>query len=161
MTIKIGQLQTFIASGPKDYCIKFGVENTVNKYAPLLGDTLDFHNTRKVVSDYWFDAVDALNLNELFYNDETGLFKTDSNITPLTKKHLAIVNNAYHLYFESNPKCKPGMHTVIGTDGRLNNVKLTKQDYIGGDIMWLSFWINYAISYFSKPVIANVEYLYV
>lgn len=161
MTIKIGQLQTFITAGSKDGSIKFGIENTVNKYAPFLGDSLDFHNTRKVVSEYWYDAVEALQLTELFYNEENGLFKSDSDITPLTREHLSTINTAYNLYFTTYPDCKPGKHTTIGSDGRLCRLTPSKQDIIAGDIMWLRFWINYATRYCSKPVISNVEYLYV
>lgn len=161
MTIKIGQLQTFISTNSQDSVIKFGVENTVNKYAPFLGGTMDFHNSRKVVNENWFEAVERLHLTELFYNEETGLFKNDRDITPLTKGHLSVINNAYDLYFETYPDCKPRYHTTIGIDGRLSKALPTKEDYIAADIMWLHFWANYAGRYCSKPVISNVEYLYV
>lgn len=161
MTIKIGQLQTFINVGSRDGAIKFGVENTVNKYAPFLGETLDFHNSRNVANESWFEAVERLHLNELFYNEQTGLFKNDRDITPLTKEHLSVINNAYDLYFENYPDCKPGHYSTIGTDGRVCKPILTKHDYFAADIMWLRFWANYAGHYCSKPVISNVEYLYV
>lgn len=161
MTIKIGQLQTFIAADSRENAIKFGVEHTINKYAPFLGETTDFHNCRKVVNENWFEAIERLHLTELFYNEETGLFKNDRDITPLTKEHLSTINYAYDLYFATYPDCKPGNHTAIGIDGRLRNVMPSKEDHIAADIMWLRFWANYASHYCSKPVISNVEYLYV
>lgn len=161
MTIKIGQLQTFITAGASEGNIRFGVENTINKYAPLLGETMDFHNTRKVVIESWFEAIDRLHLSELFYNEQNGLFKNDRDITPLTDEHLTIINNAYDFYFETYTACKPGNHSAIGTDGRLLTITPTKEDQIAADIMWLRFWANYARHYFSKPVISNVDYLYV
>lgn len=161
MTIKIGQLQTFINVGSQDGAIKFGVENTINKYAPFLGETLDFHNSRKVANESWFEAVERLHLTELFYNEQTGLFKNDRDITPLTKEHLSTINHAYDLYFETYPECKPTTYSAIGIDGRLSKALPTRENYIAADIMWLRFWANYAGHYCSKPVISNVEYLYV
>ncbi|GEM_PF-1359924 len=159
MIIKIGQLQTVINSNENNSSIILGVENAKNKYAPLLGEPLDFCNTRKITEQEWFDTLEFLNLTDLFYNEECGLFKKDGDITPISNKHVAHINDAYNRFFNSYPHCKAVKYAMVGIDGRLKKAIPAKEDTMACHIKWLHFWVNYAINFCSQPVITNVEFL--
>lgn len=159
MIIKIGQLKTVINPAEKNTSIRLGVENAKNKYAPLLGEPLDFCNIRKISEEEWFETLEFLNLTNLFYDEQYGLFKKDGDITPLNQKHLAIINDVYNKFFHSYPHCKAVKYTMVGVDGRLKEAIPAKEDIMACHIKWLHFWINYAISFCAQPVISNVEFL--
>ncbi len=159
MIIKIGQLQAVINSGGNNPSIRLGVENAKNKYAPLLDEPLDFCNIRKIAEEEWFETLEFLNLTNLFYNEQYGLFKKDGDITPISQKHVSIINDAYSQFFNSYPYCKAVKYAMVGIDGRLKKAILTKEDTMACHIKWLHFWINYAINFCSQPVITNLEFL--
>lgn len=159
MIIKIGQLQTAITTAENMNTIRLGVENAMNKYAPLLGEALDFHNVRQIGDEQWFETLEILNLMELFYHEKDGLFTTDGDISPLNSRHFDCISQAHDNFFENHPTCKEMKYAMVGIDGRLSRGLPVKEDLVAGHIRWLRFWIRYAIHFCSKPVIANVEFV--
>ncbi len=159
MIIKIGQLSTAIITVENRPVIRLGVESTINKYAPLLGEPLDFHNVRKIQEEQWLEALAVLQLTDLFYDEKSGLFRKDGDISPLFREHLDQVNHAYEVFSGAYKQYLNTNIASVGVDGKLTQLIPAAEYYIGGHLKWMRFWMDYAIKFCSKPVIANVEYM--
>lgn len=160
MTIKIGQLDTIIESTEGLPFIKIGVENAFNSNAPRTGDQFDYQNKRITTEDDWRETVDHLHLEDLFYDEETGLFRKPSGITPLTKEHIININIATDYFYKVHPEARTGPYAAVDSSGNFTPVIPQKLEQVASDITWLHFWVNWAISHCSKPVISNTEFIY-
>lgn len=159
MIIKIGQLETFITLDKKEPCISFGVKEISNPLAAEKGEHACLRNRREIKSELWWEAMEGIQLTDLFYNEENGLFKNDADISPLTQKHLRIMNRAYDFFMLNNEYDKKQMSdSIINNEWTLKRAEPSKEESIKGHISWLNFWMNYAYTYCSKPVIANVNF---
>lgn len=104
-------------------------------------------NTNQRLPSYsdWHDFCQDVGLYDLFYHHDVGLIRTHPGWFEFWQKHLKIVRNARIAYQKKWPNVSPGWHDygdnlVSGNMAR---------------IMWLEWWMKYALEHFDHPGISN------
>lgn len=91
----------------------------------------------------WHKVVRELDIEELFYDKEEGLFREHPGVVGLTKEHLEVITEAVKAYKVKYPDAKPAMGT-------------TDEDSILLRGIWLEWWVRYSITNYGElAAIAN------
>jgi hypothetical protein len=104
-------------------------------------------NTRHP-SYYWDVFLREVGLFDLFFGKEHGILPEHAGIACLTVDHAAIIRQALERYRAAHPDAKPGFNGIEGlrwTEGTLDG-NLSR-------ILWLSWWVDWAVENCPNPVI--------
>lgn len=108
-------------------------------------------NTRSPGYLVWHEFTEIVGLKDLFYNNETGLIRPHPGIKILTPAHRDVIRQALEHYNAKNPGSKPGFAAYYSNDKVLDY----EPDPILARLLWLDFWVNWAVENCELPVIRN------
>ncbi len=137
-TLKIGEATT---EWDEDY-MEINVRDEKFKDAPADGVPTDHTNKRWPSYAGWEDFCDAVNLRDLFYNEDEGLIAEHPGVKPLTMKHYHAIDEAYNTYAATVPPT-------------VNIHQATQMPYNVNRLKWLKFWVDWALTNCEKPVFYN------
>lgn len=144
-TITIGQLS--IEKNPDDgidcSCISFGAEGARHDDAPAFGEPADYTNSRWPSYGVWSDFMRATGLYDVFFYDRGHLIGGHPGVRLITPVLALKVSHALVVYRMANPSAESVMRE--GDDASAWLCRL----------IWLDYWIGWAIKNCETPVIAN------
>lgn len=142
-TITIGQLE--IRKSPEDgldcECISFGAEGVTSQDAPAFGELTDYTNSRWPSYSAWSDFLREFGLWDVFYHHPGHLIGDHPGVRLVTPGLVAVVRKAKEDYTVANPDAVAGFGE--GQDSKLPR------------IIWLEYWLEWALENCETPVIAN------
>ncbi len=101
----------------------------------------------------WTGFCREAGIHDLFFGEESGLMRNHPGIQRLHIWHLTAVQNALRRWREQHPEAVPGFdysphwnHPDDGVRGR---------DPILARLIWLEFWIDWALRTCEKPALYN------
>lgn len=114
-------------------------------------------NTRHPGYSQWHDFCNAAGLEDMFYNKESGLIAQHPGTSMLTRTHADLVTRARKLWEEGHRGAKPGWCScrkcdILIAKNRKDHVEL---DGILARLLWLEWWINWALKNCKIPAIHN------
>ncbi len=123
--------------------VRIRVEHITHPDAPAFpGDQMTGNgNSRHPAYAGWSDFCDAAGLHDLFFGSEDGLMREHPGAFLLRPKHLAAVIAARVKWQRENPTLPPGWG--VGHDSTLAR------------LLWLEFWIGWALENCKVPTIYN------
>jgi len=127
----------------KDYNqIKVTVNSVYLDEAPVFDDDgmTSNGNSRHPGYSQWANFVDKVGLNDLFFGDG-GLMSDHPGCSYITKEHVEQVKAALEKYKERFPDAKPGF--------------LGNQDALLARLIWLEWWMGWAVKNCKVPAIFN------
>jgi hypothetical protein len=97
--------------------------------APASGDPTDFENQRWPSYTGWHDFAVAVRLHDLLFDKDRGLMREHPGCFQLTTEHLTEVQAALHTY--------------------------SQHDYNMARLIWLEYWIRWALENCDSPAMEN------
>jgi hypothetical protein len=143
-TIKIGQAN-LEPQDPDDYdgqlVARYSVELVRHENAPASGDPTDYENQRWPSYSGWSDFAHEVGLYEIFYDRDRGLLREHPGCFKLEEAHHIEVESAIRIRRASNGRFQPTI-----TDS---------QDYEMQRLLWLEYWIRWALDNCDLPAMEN------
>ena len=103
-TLKIGQLKKVVDGDYKyDTAEDVKLEN-----APAFGEPTDYTNSRWPYYSAWHNFSRFVDLEDLFYNKDSGLIRNHPGCVELTQEHKKEIDEAYQKFYQKYTNCKPG-----------------------------------------------------
>lgn len=121
--------------------------------APAYGEPTDYTNERWPSYSSWGNAMDFLDLNNLMFNDRTGLMRKHPATYRLTKKHKAAIDKAYVKFYQKYPNAKAGF-SPKATMFQLDK-DWPEENNWAVRLEWLKFWVDWALENCKNPVFSN------
>ena len=151
-TLKIGQLEKVVDG---DY--SFDTAESVRlDNAPAFGEPTDYTNSRWPSYSAWHDFSRFVNLEDLFYNKETGLIRQHPGCFNLTQEHKEIIDKAYSDFYQMYPNCKPGYSPKIDVkNGIYDDESWAEEKSWAVRLEWLKFWVDWSLQNCTEPVFYN------
>lgn len=120
------------------------VKGTSNEDAPNFpGDILTKNgNIRMPSYSGWSDFCEKVGLHELFFDKHEGLFQQHPGCIMITQEHYQTVADALEEY-QKHAKRPPGFDDF------------GNYDYNLARLMWLEYWVNWALENCETPAIYN------
>jgi hypothetical protein len=144
-TITIGQLS--IEKNPDDgldcSCVRFDAEGARHDDAPAFGEPTDYTNSRWPSYGVWADFMRATGLYDVFFYDSGHLIGGHPGVRLITPDLALKVSHALVEYRQANPSAEPILRDVDDASAWLCR------------LIWLDYWIAWAIKNCETPVIAN------
>jgi hypothetical protein len=155
-SLTIGELEIRYDNDIEVPRIRLTASSTRLDAAPAFGEPTDFTNERWPSYSSWTEFCRNVGLRSLFYGDddrEDCLLENHPGCVPLTKKHVAEINDAMNAYKLLHPDAIP-------TYGNPKNFYEADPDNSEENsfmcrLVWLQFWATWAINNCEKPVFAN------
>lgn len=110
----------------------------------------DQGNSRHPSYSGWSEFCEKAGLTDLFFGEE-GLMASHPGTEPITKDHAEIVDNALHAWKATHPGAKPGFDAF----DKSFRVTPTGLDGVLARLIWLSWWMHYALDNCERPAIHN------
>jgi len=135
------------------------VEGACSNDAPTFPNDLMTGNTNSRSPSYtgWNDFCEESGLYDLFYRKWEGLIYNHPGCVPITQEHYQEVYNA--LERRKNKATKPPGFCCDSQWDKENKVWVTqdedKYDYILARLMWLEYWMKWALENCETPAIQN------
>ena len=144
-TITIGQLsiEKNIDDGLDCSCISFGAEGVHDEKSPAFGEPTDHENQRWPSYSAWSNFMRGVGLYDVFFYDSGHLIGGHPGVRLVTQDLVLAVQKALADYRQTNPDIKAEF-----TDGDVRTGFLCR-------LIWLDYWVNWAINNCETPVIAN------
>ena len=160
-TLKIGELDVEYDRDEDCPAIFISAKQVHDDNAPAFGEPTDFTNQRWPSYGSWSDFCEEAGLEELFYGyhqrDDT-LLSQHPGCIPLTEKHRKEINAALEnwkrKYPDANPtygKPCPEGESSLSWEDKDN----PKENAMMCRLVWLHYWVNWAMDNCEKPVFAN------
>lgn len=167
-SIYIGQA-VIIKRNPKDYDGELKADFIVKSHeelgAPVFeNDTMTGNsNSRHPGYGAWDDFATSTGLHDFFFDKEKGLMRQHPGCFKLTKKHAKIVSKALADYQAKYPKAQPGFAKqfmansgiVMSNSRTMGAPDETVAEYHLARLMWLNWWVQWAIKNCKRPAIYN------
>jgi hypothetical protein len=102
----------------------------------------------------WDDWCTAVGLQALFFDREEGLMREHPGTFPLTEDHAIVVEIALDRYHKAHPDAVPRFDRFDPETGR-TEVASTEADRNLARLIWLDFWVRWALDNCERPVIHN------
>lgn len=116
-------------------------------------------NSRHPSYSGWSEFLDKVGLHNLFFNKESGLMREHPGCFELKTKDLYVIHLALENYIKNNPTAKPGwcLCDKCVEEGTFRADGLPHEELDGtlARLMWLDFWVTWAIKNCKTPAIAN------
>lgn len=139
-TITIGELE--VATRPEDALecsgISFDAKGERHDGAPAFGEPTDFTNSRWPSYSAWHNFAENCGIYDLLFC-EGHLIGGHPGVRLVTKEMLDVVTNARHLMQQTIPELVPTLKC--------------NSDYCR--LLWLEYWMTWALANCKTPVIAN------
>lgn len=151
-SIRIGEAFTVVNS---DGILEHDVVPETHLAAPAFGEVTDRENKLLPAYGSWLKIVAFCGLEELFWNAVTGLMREEGNPVLLVADHLNIVEEAIEKLRAQYPDAIPRLgreypespdEAFLLDDGLIEDESLAR-------ILWLQYWIRWAIDNCQEPVI--------
>lgn len=146
-SITIGQLKTEI-HGEGIESLDAADANEID--APAYGEPTDYTNSRWPSYTSWGDAMDFIGLEDLMFNEDTGLMREHPGCFPLTQEHKAIIDKAHKAYYAKYPNAVAG-YAPEGT----NEENWPEYNGYATRLEWLKYWVDWALENCENPVLSN------
>lgn len=156
-TLTIGNLQTLWDDGDGlESRIRNSAEGEHHDNAPSFGEPTDGSNSRWPSYSAWRNFTKFTNLEDFFYNKETGLLREHPGCFPLTKEHKEIIDKAYDDFYKKYPNAKAGFSPNINEKhGMYEDKEWPEENNYAVRLEWLKYWVDWAIEKSEKPVFYN------
>lgn len=106
------------------------------------GDDAGHSNCRRPSYVDWHSFCRATGLADLFHG-KAGLFAEHPSTVRLTKRHARIVKQAREMFQAARPAAQPTF------------LSASEQDHHLARLIWLEWWVNWAIANCKRPAIHN------
>ena len=142
--IAIGNAVAELYKDDRELYTRCEVKETSNEDAPNFpGDYMTRNrNIRMPSYTGWYEFCDNVGLTELFYDSHGGLFRQQPGCIMLLQDHYHMISDALAVY-QRNAKRPPG-YDAFGN-----------YDYNLARLMWLEYWVNWALENCETPAIYN------
>lgn len=137
-----------------DNVVRVGVKVTTHPDAPVfLNDELTgCSNARHPSYHGWSIFCDKTGLNDFFFNEETGLMRTHPGSCLLTKSNLETICDA----LEKRRQYAKEEGLIAGfSENSIGNGPVSSVDPHLARLMWLEFWVRWALENCKNPTIVN------
>ncbi len=160
-SVHIGEAVVDAYEGDEFEQLTVGVEELFLPEAPALpNDVNPGKNIRWPSYGAWHDFTRAVGLHSLFYGGEPrseasrGLMSAHPGCVSLTKEHHQQIVEALARYRQSHPDAVAGFqHTDYSTSPPTS--RDTHYDALLGRLVWLEWWVGWAIVNCRRPAIYN------
>lgn len=117
-----------------------------HKGAPAYGEPTDGTNMRWPSYSSWTKFCYFVGLTDMFFNPETGLMRNHSGCEPLLPVHKEQIDFALIELMKKYP------HAIarMSDDGAYGDCDMQL-----ARLMWLKYWVDYALKHCSSPVFYN------
>ena len=151
-TLKIGQLEKVVDEDYHyDSAKSFRLEN-----APAFGEPTDYTNSRWPSYSAWHNFSRFVDLEDLFYNKDTGLIRKHPGCVVLTQEHKKEIDEAYQKFYQKYPDCRPGYSPNINeSKGIYEDKSWPEENSYAVRLEWLKFWVDWALENCSESVFYN------
>lgn len=143
-TITIGELE--VTKSPEDGldsdCIGFSAYSARHDNAPAFGEPTDYTNSRWPSYGVWSNALARFGLKEVFFY-EGHLIGGHPGVRLVTAELVGAVSSALAAYRVRFPNAEPKMEVDD------ESADLAR-------IVWLDYWLTWALANCETPVIANI-----
>lgn len=150
-TIAIGELEIV-----KDEYGKHKRVKTVElENAPAFGEPTDYTNNRWPSYTSWGKAMRFLGLEDLMFNERTGLMRSHPGTYRIFKHHKAKLDKAYVEFYKKYPNAKAGFSPIQLSDPFNEDNDWPEENNWAVRLEWLKFWIDWAFENCEKPYFYN------
>ena len=153
-TLTIGQLEKFV-NEDEDY--KYDTAEDVKlENAPAFGEPTDYTNSRWPSYTAWHNFTRFVELEDLFYNKDTGLIRNHPGCVKLTQEHKKEIDQAYQNFYQKYPDCEPGYSPKVNVNNGIYEDKSWPEEKTWAiRLEWLKFWVDWSLENCSDPVFYN------
>jgi hypothetical protein len=154
----IGDAFIYLPNTEYGYELEVGVKGATSPDAPSFpGDTMTGQtSTRSPSYSGWSDFAVKTRLYGLFYDKDTGLIAKHPGTFMLTPKHAYVINSALRQYVAEHPNAKPGWCGCKECDNWYGkDVPHQQLDGNLARLMWLDWWVKWALANCKIPAIRN------
>ena len=131
---------------------------TLPEAPSFYNDEMSSHvNHRHPSYSGWSLFCDSTGLGDLFFGSG-GLIASHPGYVKLTPKHAYIIHDKLEQYQLSHPNDVPGVCDCSDCNAYRNDIKLPhhpEYNYALARLMWLDWWVKWAIQNCSNPMLAN------
>lgn len=111
-------------------------------------------NSRHPAYSGWSNFCREAGLYDLFFDKEDGLMRDHPGTFQITKTHLEAVRVALMAWVKAHPNTNPGFEEDDWMKPEFRD-KIINPDPILARLIWLEFWMNWAIENCENPAIHN------
>lgn len=166
-TLRIGELKVSYENDEDEPRIDLKAMPARHDDAPAFGEPTDYENQRWPSYTAWAEFARDFGLYELFFGQSVGsrdivrddaLLRQHPGCVPLTERHRREINAALEAWKRRYPDATPtfgrpppeGAHPLMweDPDNPEENGKMTR-------IVWLAYWVNWALDNCTRPVFEN------
>lgn len=113
-------------------------------------------NSRHPGYSQWGEFCRETGLHALFFDKEDGLMRRHPGTFALTPSHLATVREALAHWKSSHPDAVPGWDYTPGWTGpKYEDDGVRERDGVLARLLWLEWWMDYALRNCPRPAIHN------
>jgi hypothetical protein len=155
-TLKIGELKTeWDDSDGIESRIHNCAEGVHHDNAPAFGEPTDGENSRWPSYSAWHNFTRFVDLEDLFYNKDTGLLREHPGCFPLVKEHKEIIDKAYKAFYEKYPNCKAGFSPNVKDIFSEEDKSWPEENTWAVRLEWLKYWVDWSLKNCKHPVFYN------
>jgi hypothetical protein len=154
-TLRIGELTTTISQDGLESYIDNSAEVEHLENAPAFGEPTDHTNSRWPSYSAWHDFARFVDLEDFFYDKETGLLRKHPGCVPLVKEHKEIFDEAYANFYKKYPNAKAGYSPKVLSDAFVEDKDWPEENNYAARLEWLKFWLDWAFENCKIPVFYN------
>ena len=120
-------------------------------------DTTGQTNERSPSYLGWSQFCEKAGLIELFHDKTNGLMRRHPGCFPLTQKHLLAVKDALKKWKAKHPDTTPGWCECKECRPYMRESKTphVEMDYTLARLLWLEYWISWALETCKSPAVFN------
>lgn len=142
--------------------IRLWAEGVHDEKAPSFGEPTDCTNSRDPSYSAWTEFTKFVGLYDLFYGGryqqgqtptrDDGLLTEHAGCVPLTERHRREINAAFEAFKIKYPNAKPTYGNATDWEDDPEN---PSENAWMCRLVWLHYWVNWALDNCEKPVFAN------
>lgn len=128
---------------PEDSYVDINATSIKTDDAPAFGEITDYTSERLPSYTSWGDFIRFAGVGNMFGNSDYSLIKAHPGCVPITTKHKELIDEAWVNYTEKYPNATPTYDTDKTEDAHMCR------------LVWLRYWIHYALEHCKQPVFYN------
>lgn len=155
-TISIGELKTEVTEEGIESIVRNYAQDENHENAPSFGEPTDYTNSRWPSYSAWRRFTRFVDIEDLFYNEHTGIMRQHPGCFPLVKEHKEIIDKAHKKFYEKYPNAKAGYSPKINEkEGIWEDPEWPLENNYAVRLEWLKYWVDWALENCKTPVIYN------
>ena len=132
-----------------------GVTGVTIGDAPAFGEPTDYTNSKWPSYSGWADFAESTGLKDFFYQEEYGVLSSHPGSVPIDDKDLKMVQGKLQKYkMQLKGQGKKAIPALWSGD-IMEETPPNGGDQNLGRLIWLEYWMRWAIENCENPVIAN------